>query len=206
MCDTRNEHQHMRGSSLLSMITHLDLIPLLAEGPHGPDFYESMRENIALVLSTRKLFRNSSASQRDSYSRSCCFTCAPHVIVLQRSTSLDTLTMCCSLLLLCLLSNQVKPFFFFFSIQNISVGAFCIHNLFFTYQPSFPLFGFLSSHDALPIVLCSLTLSPHLPLVLQLSPLERQLFSLRPDERLWRTIKMLFKCKGVCVRVRDISC
>lgn len=86
------------------------------------------------------------------------------------------------------------------------VSALCIHNLFFTYQPSFPPFGFLSSHDALPIVLCSLPLSPHLPLLLALSPLERQLFSLRPDERLWRTIKMLFKCKGVCARVRDISC
>lgn len=46
---------------------------------------------------------------------------------------------------------------------------------------------------------------PTFPLLLQLSPLERQLFSLRPDERLRRTIKMLFKCKGVCVRVRDIS-
>lgn len=86
------------------------------------------------------------------------------------------------------------------------VSALCIHNLFFTYQHSFPLFGFLSSHDALPIALCSPSLFPHLPLLLQLSPLERQLFSLRPDERLWRTIKMLFKCKGVCVRVRDISC
>lgn len=70
----------------------------------------------------------------------------------------------------------------------------------------FPPFGFLSSHDALPIVLCSLTLSPPSSLPLALSPLERRLFSLRPDERLWRTIKMLFKCKGVCARVRDISC
>lgn len=38
------------------------------------------------------------------------------------------------------------------------VGAWCIHNLFFTYQPSFPPLGFLSSSDALPIVLCSLSL------------------------------------------------
>lgn len=97
----------------------------------------------------------------------------------------------------------------FLSHSKISlVGAWCIHNLFFTYQPSFPPLGFLSSSDGLPIVLCSLPLpsSPHLPLLLRLSPLERQLFSRRPDERLRRTIKMLFKCKGVCVRVRDISC
>lgn len=96
------------------------------------------------------------------------------------------------------------------------VSALCMHNLFLTYQHSFPLFGFLSSHDTLPMVFCSRSLSfsrslspsfsLHLPLLLQLSPLERQLFSLRPDERLQRTIKMLFKCKGVCVRVRDIFC
>lgn len=44
------------------------------------------------------------------------------------------------------------------------VSALCILNLFLTYQHSFPLFGFLSSHDTLPIVFCSRTLSLHLSL------------------------------------------
>lgn len=50
------------------------------------------------------------------------------------------------------------------------VSALCIHNLFLTYQHSFPLFGFLSSHDTLPIVLCSRSLSVFLSPPSSLAP------------------------------------
>lgn len=140
--------------------------------------------------------------------RRCRFACRPH---LQVAAVCQLCVYLCHMLLAASFSSPDAPSeaIFSLSFQNIFGRSFVYSSSIFhlpTFLPSIWLLVIPRCLANSALLSLSASLSPHLPLLLQLSPLERRLFSLRPDERLWRTIKMLFKCKGVCVRVRDISC